>query len=132
MNPAARLPPPEVAAQLAPVATPSAQAADTPKRDKVADGAFSFTGDAWGHAGRAASRDRSDLRSSHGRHRNAALGPVLSTEATWSRHGPTLAEKRQALANLIERRNAGNKSHHLLSRIYSARTEIIAMEIALA
>ena len=40
MNPAARLPPPEVAANLAPVATPSAQAADTPKGDKVADGAF--------------------------------------------------------------------------------------------
>jgi hypothetical protein len=50
----------------------------------------------------------------------------------WSEHGPTLAQKRLALAALIERRNKGDRSHKLHSRICSARLEIIAMEIALA
>jgi hypothetical protein len=46
----------------------------------------------------------------------------------WSEHGSPLAQKRLALAALIERRKKGNRSHHLLSRICSARLEIIAME----
>ena len=90
------------------------------------------TGDAWGLAGRAVSRVATVSRSCPGRHRPAASGPVLRTVATWSEYGPTLAEKRRALAAMIERRDKGNRSHRLLNRIYSARTEIIAMEIALA
>jgi hypothetical protein len=47
----------------------------------------------------------------------------------WSEHGSPLAQKRLALAALIERRQAGNRSHRLLSRIYSARHEILKLEL---
>ena len=91
-------------------------------------GAF-LTGDAWGLADRAGNRGPSVLRSSPVNHRPAVSGPVLRTVTRWSEYGPTLAEKRLALAALIERRNKGNRSHKLHSRIYSARHEILKLEL---
>jgi hypothetical protein len=63
------------------------------------------------------------------RPRQDVHGPVLSTVTMWSEHGPTLAQKRLALAALIERWNKGNRSHKLHSRIYSARHEILKLEL---
>jgi hypothetical protein len=47
----------------------------------------------------------------------------------WSEHGSPLAQRRMALAALIERRNKGNRSHKLHSRICSARLEILKLEL---
>jgi hypothetical protein len=47
----------------------------------------------------------------------------------WIEHGPTLAQKRLALAALIARRNKGDRSHKLHSRICSARLEILKLEL---
>jgi len=82
----------------------------------------------WDHAVNAAPPDATASRSCHVRPRQGVPGPVLSTVTMWIEHGSPLAQKRMALAALIERRNKGNRSHKLHSRICSARLEIIAME----
>lgn len=113
----------------APVSPRSGGAATPPAASSPQSGAFYSTGDAWGLAGNAVCQGVMVLRSSPGNRPHGASGPVLRTVTMWSEYGPTLAEKRRALAHLIERRNKGDRSHKLHSRICSARLEIIAIEL---